>query len=124
MKKIVRYVAFDGKEFSSERACTDYEDTCKTSHCISLHKEAQRLKADTLPFYHEAYLKSRAKYRKALTDRSDYKVVLDRLTSLVTVRERYFEAIANYKKLRQELATMRKFINDSQKSEQSNDTRS
>lgn len=123
MKKITKYVAFDGKEFTSERACTDYEDTCKTFHCISVHKDAQRLKADTLPYFHDAYLKARAKYRKALTNRSDYRVILDHLTHLVAIRDRYFDAIANYKKLRQELATIRKFINDSQKPEQSNNTR-
>lgn len=112
MKKITKYIAFDGKEFDLQTECEEYEKEGFVQEIENVKIRLQQLKSGELHFEHDRYVKARAKYLRACVE----KMRLDEKASItinyVSTKQRYNNSVTYYYKLKNKLKLMLKKLEE------------
>lgn len=96
MKKVIKYVAFDGSEFNLQSDCEEYEKEGYEQEIVRLGIRLQQLKSGELASEYTRYLNSKRKYLASCTTKMSPQVRAVVLNNYATMKARYEETVKYY----------------------------
>lgn len=106
MKKVTKYVAFDGKEFDLPSECEEYEKEGFVKSIESKRVRMQQLKSGELAFEFKRYLKAKARYVESCTTKMDPVDRANVLGNYASLKQRYDASVAYYSDLKRTVRRM------------------
>lgn len=96
MKKVTKYIAFDGTEFDLQSDCEEYENEGFEREITRLGIRLQQLKSGELASEFRKYMNSKAKYLSSCTTKMSPQARAMLISNYATTKVRYEETIKYY----------------------------
>lgn len=103
MKKVTKYIAFDGTEFDLQSECEEYEKEGFEQEITRLHIRLQQLKSGELASEHKSYLNSRRKYLSSCTTKMSPQARAAVLNNYAAMKTRYENTIKYFNSTKQKM---------------------
>ena len=89
MKKVTKYVAFDGSEFDLQSDCEEYEKEGYEQEIARLNVRLQQLKSGELASEHKRYLNARNRYLESCRVKMTPQKKAQLLNNYAAAKDRY-----------------------------------